>query len=327
MTDFRRDIDCSICPVKDGKTGVATIISDDGDLETSGILARLASESGARISIACPVTTVMANLRHWQILESRFPVEIVNHSWDHLKIDDDSRIGINVIRHQYLDSREFFKRRLKSPDFSFVVPNNSLTENGLKVLDEGGFLGVRSGCRGMNPLNPTHGKDYGQWLNLKCHGIGDPGYDVTEWLDKMESDPSWLIEMWHNVYTTTPANYQPIPVEEAERHLGLIREREGIWLAGFDEAISYFRQRDNVSILSFIHDGILHLKLERTNMRLPWDKFTSPLSVRVERHVLPDTFRSFEILEGIDDFLMDGKSGDLIMNIMPGKHGKLRILQ
>lgn len=326
MNCFTRHINCSVCPVKDGKTSIATIISDDGEIETSYILARLAMKYNVRISIASPVDNILKNLRHWQLLESNFPIEIVNHSWNHVRIDDDSKVNLAEIRHQYLDSKDFFNSNLKSPDFSFVPPHNQLTPNGFKVLEEGGFLAVRSWHRGLNAIDVSTGTEPGCWFNLKCRGIGDNDFDIREELTRM-LNPAWLIEMWHNVYTTNKAGYQPIYVDEAERHIQTIRENENIWFAGFDEAISYLYQRDNVSIFAFLHNGILHLKLGRKNGALPWEKFNSPLSVRISNEGLPLPFSSCEPLSGLDVCRIDERTGDIIAHIMPGRHGQIRIFR
>lgn len=326
MTDFRRDIDCSICPVKDGKTGIATIISDDGDMETSCILAGLVSRHGARISIAVPVGRILPAQEHWRRLEEHFPIEIVNHSWNHLRIDDDSRIGIDEIRHQYLDSAEFFGRNFRSPNFTFVPPNNQITPNGHKVLDEGGFLAVRSWHRGLNPTDPAPGTEPGQWHNLRCRGVGDVGFDEEAELGRISSEPGWLIEMWHNVYTTRPANYQPIHADEAERRISAIRERDEVWFAGFGEAASYLWQRSNVGIMSFLHDGVLHLKLERKDRSLPWDRFTSPLSVRVIAESIPEFRGRAEAIDGVEDCFVEDHTGDVIVDMNTETHGQVRIL-
>lgn len=325
MNCFTRNVNCSVCPVKDGKTSIATIISDDGDMETSYILARLSMKYAARLSIASPVDNIMRNLQHWQLLESNFPIEIVNHSWNHLRIDDDSKVSLAEIQHQYLDSKDFFSRNLKSPDFSFVPPNNQLTPNGFKVLEEGGFLACRAWHRGLNAIDPACGTEPGQWLNLKCRGIGDNDFDIREELTKMSRERAWLIEMWHNVYTTKKANYQPIHVDEAEKHIRTIWENEDIWFAGFDEATSYLVQKDNVNIFSFLHNGVLHLKLARKNNALPWEKFTSQLSVRISNAGMPLPFRACEPVAGLDACRIDERTGDIIANITPGRHGQIRV--
>ncbi|MCH5277841.1 MAG: polysaccharide deacetylase family protein [Desulfovibrionaceae bacterium] len=323
---FIKNIDCCICDVKNEKTSIVTIISDDGDLETSYILAKLALKYGIKITIASPVDNIIKNLTHWQLLEANFPIEIANHSWNHLRIDDDSKVDISEIRHQYLDSAAFFAKNFHSPNFSFIPPENQLTKNAFKVLREGQFLAARSWHRGRNTLDPADGTEPGQWLNLKCRGIGDNDFDIRRELDQMHADPSWLIEMWHNVYTTNKVSYQPIHVDLAEEHIQILKNDSSIWIAGFGEAISYLWQKKNVELVSFFYRDILHIKLEKKNKNLPWNKFISPISVRIKKENFPHPFTACEIVKGIENFVLDENTGDIIVNIMPGAHGHLRII-
>lgn len=318
---FNPSLDCSICPVKDNKSSIATIISDDGDLETSYFIAKLAAAHDAKLTIAPTVQHIQNNVQHWQRLEKIYDLDFVNHSWDHPNFAS-PEMDRPELERQILDSAKFFSSHFSSPTFSFVPPFNQMTEASYQILREGNFIAMRGWRRGFNSLYPQiGGVEPGQWLNLKCKGIGDNDFDLESDLDAMARTPAWLIEMWHNIYLGFPTGYQPISMDAAERHIKMLKKQSSVWLASFNEAVSYLWQRDNVSLRVFLHGSILHLKLLARNPYLPWKKFNSALTVLV-KNIPPGEIEPLENIETARRL----DNGDLLVNLYPEKHAQLKIV-
>lgn len=310
---------CSICPVKDNKKAVATIVSDDGDLESGDILAELAAKYGVKISLAPTATTAAALLKRFQSLEKNFPIEILNHSWDHLNLTD-AGVSDDDIRRQIIDSAQFFKYNFKTPHISFIPAFNAMSDAAFSALARMGILAARGWRQGVNTLFPKTGTQPGDWFNLKCFGVGDENFDPDREYGALKTNPGWLIEMWHNVYTDEPRGYQPVRRDAAEKRLNALKDAPHIWLAGFTETVAYFWQRDNLSLAWSFTNGILKLETKAVDPNLPWNELASPLTARVRD--LPEG--RVEPLENVENLrILD--NGDALFNFTPLKSAVLKI--
>ena len=162
-----------------------------------------------------------------------------------------------------------------------------MCRKGYEILVKNGYWAVRKGERGFNSLSPEEGFDPGQWYNLKCYGIMDPGVDTdvrNGWVDSSIKDHVWLIEMWHNVVPEDDGYYQTILVDEAMQHLEYIKQQSdsnSIWVATITEAVKYFREKQNSNVTAYIIDNELHIMVELTDKNMSYDVFDQPLTVNV----------------------------------------------
>lgn len=182
-------------------------------------------------------------------------------------------------------------------------------------------MASRAWHRHLNTISPLKGTNPGEWFNLCCRGIGDEGFNLEADLETMREKPALLIEMWHNIHMDAPTGYQPIHIDAARKHIRRLKDADYVWIAGLNEAVSYIKQRENVSIRSFAHDNMLHLKIEARNPHLPWKKFNSPLTVKVEG--LPQG--EYEAVANVVR-LEIGESGVLLLDGFPEQHLQVRIV-
>lgn len=289
-------VEAKICEVKDDRAAIITIISDDGNYESGVILNSLAREFNIHVTVSGFVNNLNEHLDEWQQIEEEGFIEVMNHSYSHLKINEETNPSYAEIFREYVDAKKYFEENFNTPSFCFVTPNNATTDTGYQILQENEFIAVRQGQRGQNSLSPNYGTEPGEWLNLMTRGIGD--IDTTAernaWVDTAIQDHSWLIEMWHDISPNGDGNYQPISTSMAREHLGYIAKKqasEDIWIAPFTQAVSYIYKKQNLSVTAWrLQDRIL-VQIEPTTQNLPWDEFNAPLSIRIE---LP---------EGWDDLL------------------------
>lgn len=248
----------SIAQVFDNKSGIITIISDDGEYVTSNKLRLLSKEHNIPMTVAGNIINVAANIDHWKTIIEEGNIELVNHSYNHYRMDDDWKYASDEDRyiHEIVHAEIFLRNQLGINDKVFVCPENAINNLGYKVITDGGIVAVRRGERGVNSLSPTDGTTPGDWFNLKCYGIMDqPKYLKTrkemraQWLKS--SIGNWLIEMWHNVDVD---GYQSISYREAKNHLDEIlnfANSNNLWISKFTDAVKYLRTKENTVIYSW----------------------------------------------------------------------------
>lgn len=248
----------SIAQVFDNKSGIITIISDDGEYVTSNKLRLLSKEHNIPMTVAGTIINVAANIDHWKTIIEEGNIELVNHSYNHYRMDDDWKYASDEDRyiHEIIHAETFLRNQLGINDKVFVCPENAINNLGYKVITDGGIVAVRRGERGVNSLSPTDGTTPGDWFNLKCYGIMDqPKYLKTrkemraQWLKS--SIGNWLIEMWHNVDVD---GYQSISYREAQNHLDEIlnfANSNNLWISKFTDAVKYLRTKENTVIYSW----------------------------------------------------------------------------
>lgn len=256
------ELGVAIAPVYGNKTGIVTIISDDGDFETSKKLNELSKNYNVPITVAGNIVNVAAHINHWKRLLKEGNIELINHSYNHYRMDDSWKYAGDEKHfvHEIVHAEAFLMNQFGIKDKVFVCPENAINNLGYKVLIEDGIVAVRRGERGVNPLCPIEGTEPGDWLNLKCYGIMDQpeplqsrGEMRLKWLEGAKDN--WLIEMWHNIDVE---GYQTITYLDAENHLCDIRDvanRNNLWIAKFTDAVKYIKEREKAVIHSWIEDG------------------------------------------------------------------------
>lgn len=252
------ELGISIAQVFDNKSGIVTIISDDGEYVTSKKLSQLSKEHNIPMTVAGNIINVAANIDHWKTLIEEGNVELVNHSYNHYRMDDGWKYASYEGRfiHEIVHAEIFLRNQLGIKDKVFVCPENAINDLGYKVITDDGMVAVRRGERGVNSLNPTDGTNPGDWYNLKCYGIMDLPKSLmtreemrSQWLKS--SIGNWLIEMWHNVDVD---GYQSISYREAQNHLDEIlnfANSNNLWIAKFTDAVKYLRTKENAVIYSW----------------------------------------------------------------------------
>ena len=293
----RLSIEAEICQVKDDRAAIVTIISDDGYYESGVILNSLAKDIGIHVTVSGFVNNIASYLEEWKEIEKEGFVEVISHSYSHLKINDETNPSREEIYHEYVDAKEYYENNFETPAFCFVTPNNATTETGYEILQENNFLAVRQGQRGENSLSPEWGMEPGDWLNLMTRGIGD--VDNTEernkWIDTAIENRSWLIEMWHDISPNGDLHYQPISTEMAKEHLTYISEKqEDVWIAPFTQAVSYIYKKEYCMVEAYCTENEIVLQLSRKRNDLPWDEFNAPISICLK---LPDGWEKVHSLE------------------------------
>ena len=293
-------LDASICSVKDDYPAIVTVVSDDGVFESGVILNSLAETLDIQVTVAGYVNRIAQYVNEWKLIEENGYVELVSHSYSHLKIDNEDTITTEDLYHEYGEAKLYYEENFVTPSFCFITPNNVTTNAGYAMFEEVGILAVRQGTRGTNSLFPEYGHEPGQLLNLKTRGIGDE--QTTEgrnkWVDEAINTNTWLIEMWHDISADGDKNYQPISTVHAREHLKYMKERQDageIWVAPFTQAVSYIYQRDNCTIDAYEYKNQLAIILARDNSELPWDDFNVPLSVKID---VPQDWKSVELISG-----------------------------
>lgn len=262
------ELGASIAQVFDNKSGIITIISDDGEYETSKKLNLLSKEYNIPMTVAGNIINVAPNIDHWKTLIKEGNIELVNHSYNHYRMDDDWEFAKDENRfiHEIVHAKTFLRNQLGIKDKIFVCPENAINELGYKVLADDGMVAVRRGDRGINSLCPSEGTNPGDWFNLKCYGIMDKPKPLQireemryQWLKG--SVGNWLIEMWHNVDID---GYQSISYREAQNHLKEMRNfanSNNLWIAKFTDAVKYLIVKENAVIYSWKDESKYYLAL------------------------------------------------------------------
>ncbi len=306
-------LESHVADVYGGADAIVTIISDDGIYDSCLNIDRLFCERNLKCTVAGAIKFVKPHQSEWNELLGHGTIDLVSHSYDHIRIEDGKVIGNNqiAIYHEIVDADKWFENWLGTEQIVYVCPENTMSEKGYEILSDNSFWAVRRGTRGYNSLSPEEGVEPGQWFNLMVQGICDDGVDLDVrnlWIDTAINDHTWLIEMWHNVMPEYDGCYQTILLPDAEEHLDYIldqSEKGYIWVATYDEAVKYIREKQNIRLNTYILDGKTYVFAELTDDRMSYDTFDQPLTVVI---TIPD------------DIFLDGLSYEdkMTVNIVPG---------
>ena len=288
-------LDSRVADVYGDADAIVTIISDDGMYDSCVNLDRIFGERNLKCTVAGAIKFVKPYQNEWNELLGHGTINLVSHSYDHIRIEDGKPVGNNklAIYHEIVDADEWYENWLGTEQIVYVCPENTMSEKGYEILSDNSFWAVRRGNRGYNSLSPEEGVEPGQWFNLMVQGICDDGVDTDVrnlWVDAATNDHTWLIEMWHNVMPDYDGCYQTILLPDAEVHLDYIvdmSEKGHIWVATFDEAVKYLREKQNIKLYTYILDGKIYLYAELTDDRMSYETFDQPLTLII---TIPDDY-------------------------------------
>lgn len=281
-----KEINVQVTPAKNDSAAIVTVISDDGDYESGIILNKLLQKHDLRATVSIYVENAIPHLKSWQKIEDMGHIELVSHSYSHIKIAPGTNNSPKVLKHELVDSIDFMRFCFNTDQVAYVPPEASMTEEGYKVLKNKGIYAVRMGQKGMNSLKPKMGTAEYEWMNLATMGIGEA--DTTEgrnaWVDTAIQQGKWLIEMWHDVSPNGDVMYQPISTAKADEHLSYMAQKQKagtIWVASFVEATKYIYECENAEVKAIIDDDKISVSVACDKEKLPSKIFNEPLTVKV----------------------------------------------
>lgn len=280
----------SIAPTYNDCAAAVTIISDDGFYETGLCLNNLAMKYDMKITVAGAVSIVNENLSGWKDIVNQGHIELISHSYDHIKMDEASEISNDedALYHQIVDADKWFEDNFGTEQFVFVCPENYMCDLGYDILEKNGFYAVRRGQRGYNMLSPLEGRNSFEWYSLGCQGIGDVNttQERNEKIDYAIANKSWLIEMWHDVTDEDNGHYQWISTEDADAHLFYIAYQRdngnNLWVASFNDAVKYFKEKENSCVDAILENDQILIKATYDNQVLDESIFNFPLTIKVQ---------------------------------------------
>ena len=300
----KQQLEAEVTPALYDRDCVVTIISDDGYFESGKMLNQLAQDYDMHVTVAGVVSFLEEHKKEWKEIEQGGNVELISHSCTHTKMSEEANLERDVLKHEILDSIEYYQKNFTTSPIAFIPPENTMCAEGYELLKEAGIYAIRQGGRGLNSLSPEEGTDGGQWYNLLTHGIGD--VETTEernqWVDQAIDEKAWLIEMWHMVSEEgTEGGYQEISLPMAEEHVSYIsgkEQEEKVWIASMTDATKYIYEKENAKV-NAVYDGRkitvkLVCELEGKNK----SEFDFPLTIKIK---LP------EELNEVDNFQVKNK--------------------
>ncbi len=320
------ELQARVASVYGNANSIVTIISDDGRYNSCVNINRIFGDRKLRCTVAGVISLVEPHREDWNKLLENGTIELVSHSFNHIRMEDGSEISrdVDALTHEIVDAKKWYEDWLGYEQIVFVCPENQMCEIGYRILGNNDFWSVRKGRRGYNPLSPEDGMEEGQWFNLMVQGICDKGVDLNirnSWVDKAIIDGTWLIEMWHNVMLEQDGGYQTILISDAEEHLDYIMEkadRNQIWVATYTEAVKYIREKQNLETVAYIKDNELHIITRLTDDSMSYETFNQPLTLLFD---LPE---GFTITNDNDVSLING--GNVKLNIIPGRESIFKLI-
>ncbi len=311
-----------IAPVYKNRSGMVTIISDDGHFLTGKMIDSLSNEYGIPFTVGGAVINVAWHEAWWKkTISKNNRMELVNHSYNHIRMEEGSSISTDPARltHEIIHSKMYFEKHFGAEQICFVCPENQMCSKGYELLRQSGILAVRQGTRGYNDLSPGQGENPGEWYNLKTMGIMDhSGQDACEtrkkWLEDAVSENKWLIEMWHNISEEEDGGYQTILKEDAEKHLSEIKELSEnglLWAAKFTEAVKYIVERQHCEASAVVCKNELRLSLTVSSGTIDPSAFNQPLTVMIKG--------TGEKIEGLDGPILQDGSVWYMAELLPGE--------
>lgn len=291
-------LNAEIAPVYMDGNAIVTVVSDDGFYETGVHLNELADSHQLKVTVAGIVDKVDPYLREWQQIEKQGNVELISHSYSHLKMTAGMEFSEDELQHEITDSINYYKENFTTDQIAFIPPENTMCDRGYEILKENGIYAVRQGMREENSLMPMTGIWPSQWYRLYASGICDK--ETTEWrnsvVDSAITNNTWLIEMWHNVYKEgEPVGYQGISYELADEHMAYLelKQKEGkIWVASLVDATKYIHERKYSTVEAIHDDDIITIKVMLDDEKLPTEIFNHPLTVKIP---LPEEWNNLNV--------------------------------
>ena len=289
-------LETQIAPVKYNRDAMVTITSDDGRFETGIMLDELGGKYNFKITVSGIVKFIEPHLKEWQKIEKKGNVELISHSYTHLKMDPAEEFSNDVLEYEITESIEFFKKNFQTDQIAFTPPENQICEEGYVLLANNEIRVMRQGSRGYNTLMPEDGCALSQWYNLYTVGIGDVNTTAERnvWIDEAIASQAWLIEMWHDVSLDgNTGYYQEISYAMADEHLSYIADRQTdgeIWVASLVDASKYLLEKEYATVEAYYCNSKIEVSLTCDQEEVPANIYGEALTVRV---LLPEEARDF----------------------------------
>ncbi len=284
------NLDISVADAFGNRKSIVTIISDDGYYDSGLNLDALLEKHKMTATVAGAVSIVSKSEPEWLELLGRGRIHMVSHSKWHVRMEEGSEISGNEeeLRDEIVGASEYYVDFLGEKPICFVCPENAMCELGYKILSEDGYIAVRRGDRGLNPISPEEGVEPGNWHNLRTRGILD--VETTEernaWVDDAINEKAWLIEMWHNVKPEDDGMYQTVLTEDADSHMSYIQKKsdEGdIWVTDFETATKYIYEKQHTEVAAACSkDGNISVICKMTEDVNDKGRFDVPITVSVK---------------------------------------------
>lgn len=318
-----------VAPVLYDRDSIVTIISDDGFYEPGICLNELAQKYDIHVTASGYVEALDNNREGWQEIERGGNIDIISHSYTHTKMSEEANLDSETLEHEIKDSIEYCNKNFDTPQIAFVPPENTMCEEGYKLLNEAGIYAVRQGSRGLNSLSPEHGTEAGNWYNLLTWGICDveTTSERNKWVDNAIEQKAWLIEMWHNV--TEPGEewgYQPISLPLAEEHVSYLSEKDNegkVWIASFIQATKYIFEKQNAVVDVTYNGEMIRVKLRCDVKGRNKSEFNFPLTVKIQ---LPEELNAVDSFKmGNEQVCVKEENGNkyALIEMLPNTSGKI----
>ncbi len=280
-------LEAQITPIKYNRDAIVTVMSDDGIYETGVMLDELGDKHNIKITVSGIVSYVEPHLKEWKKLERKGNLELISHSYTHLKMSEDAGISVSDLEHEITDSIQFYKKHFKTDQVAFTPPENQMCGQGYEILADNDIRAMRQGGRGYNTIEPQRGYEAAQWYNLYTFGIGD--VSTTEernaWIDGAVQNHAWLIEMWHDVTENGDHGlYQEIAYADADAHLSYIADKQSdgdIWAASMVDAVKYLSEKEYATVSAAYNGAKITVSLTCDSAELPSDIYNDALTIRV----------------------------------------------
>lgn len=294
-------LSAEITPALYDRDSIVTIIADDGFYEPGICLNELAKKYDICITVAGYTNALNNDAQGWQEIEKDGKIDIISHSYTHTVMSEEANLDSKTLEHEIKDSIKYCDKKFDTSQIAFVPPENTMCEEGYKLLAELGIYAVRQACGGLNSLSPEQGTEAGNWYNLCAYGIcgGETSSERNEWIDEAIAEKAWLIEMWHNV--TEPGEewgFQPISIPLAEEHVSYLLQKseEGkVWVASFVQATKYIYEKQNAMVNVFYNGKIIKVKLQCDIETKNKSEFNFPLTVKIQLPEELDEVDNFEV--------------------------------
>lgn len=137
--------------------GSVTIISDEGFYQTAVNLNEIFGKRGLRCTVAGAIYMVEPDLDLWKSLLEEGNIDIVSHSYNHIRMEEGSEIAQDTasLKHEILDADKWYEDTFGNEQIVFVCPENQMCESGYKLLEKNDFWAVRRGGRGWRLSDDT----------------------------------------------------------------------------------------------------------------------------------------------------------------------------
>ena len=311
VADTATTYDAKIMDVKGGADAIVTLTYDDGVHKTATILDGLLEEHGlkatlmvvpSRIQGIAPYTSGYSTVAQLNELISTGRIDVQSHSYSHLYIAEESSPdytpGNNTDanrQQEIVGSYNYLKENFPSVDpIAFAVPGGSYDSEIRDILEKT-FYAVRNGkitSGNVQTLDPGFGRNDTNWHRLKCIWLSESQLaSIKSYLDLCVERGGWFIGGCHNLFGTTigTGNYDMTPETTAELFAYIKNyEKSGdVWVATFEEATKYIRERQNSTVKQYKNDLGMYVEVTMTEMTddgftLPEDIFDMPLTVKIE---------------------------------------------